>query len=65
MVKQVEKVETAVEPRFQEHFIEAMAIPHKTAPYDNLRQVVTLPAPKEAASPAGDDRSTRRRRSRS
>ena len=62
VVKQVEKVETAVEPRFQEHFVEAMALPHKTAPYDNLRKVVTLPAPKEAASPAGDDRSARRRR---
>ena len=32
MVKQVEKVETAVEPMFQEHFVEAMAIPHKTRP---------------------------------
>ncbi|HLB81326.1 MAG TPA: ASKHA domain-containing protein, partial [Dongiaceae bacterium] len=31
VVKRVEKVETAVEPRFQEHFVEAMAIPHKTA----------------------------------
>jgi uncharacterized 2Fe-2S/4Fe-4S cluster protein (DUF4445 family) len=62
VVKQVEKVETAVEPRFQEHFVEAMAIPHKTAPYDHLRKVVQLPAPKEAASPAGDDRAARRRR---
>src|SRR3546814_7263084 len=62
VVKQVEKVETAVEPRFQEHFVEAMALPHKTAPYDNLRKVVTLPPPKEAASPAGDDRHARRRR---
>ncbi|MBX6322366.1 MAG: DUF4445 domain-containing protein, partial [Rhodospirillaceae bacterium] len=31
VVKRVEKVETAVEPRFQQHFVEAMAIPHKTA----------------------------------
>ncbi len=62
VVKQVEKVETAVEPRFQEHFVEAMALPHKTAPYENLRKAVTLPAPKEAASPAGDDRHARRRR---
>ncbi|GIK99426.1 MAG: ferredoxin [Alphaproteobacteria bacterium] len=62
VVKQIEKVETAVEPRFQEHFVGAMAIPHKTAPYDNLRAAVQLPAPKEAASPAGDDRAARRRR---
>ena len=26
----IEKVETAVEPRFQEHFVAALAIPHKT-----------------------------------
>src|SRR5690606_35108151 len=55
VVKQVEKIETAVEPRFQEHFVEAMAIPHKTAPYHNLRKVVPLPAPKEAQAPAGED----------
>src|SRR5258705_7225626 len=36
VVQQVEKVETAVEPMFQQHFVEAMAIPHKTAPYENL-----------------------------
>ena len=32
VVRRVEKIETAVEPRFQEHFVEAMAIPHRTAP---------------------------------
>ena len=32
LVEQVEKIETAVEPRFQAHFVGAMAIPHKTAP---------------------------------
>ncbi|HET9694490.1 MAG TPA: ASKHA domain-containing protein, partial [Steroidobacteraceae bacterium] len=31
LVRRVEKVETALEPRFQDHFVEAMAIPHKTA----------------------------------
>jgi uncharacterized 2Fe-2S/4Fe-4S cluster protein (DUF4445 family) len=43
-------VETAIEPRFQHHFVEAMAIPHKTARYANLRKVVDLPAPKESTS---------------
>ena len=43
-VRRIEKVETAIEPKFQEHFIEAMAIPHKTAPFPNLRRAVTLPA---------------------
>ena len=32
-----------MEPRFQEFFVEAMAIPHLTAPYEQLRKVVTLP----------------------
>jgi uncharacterized 2Fe-2S/4Fe-4S cluster protein (DUF4445 family) len=43
LVRQVEKIETAVEPRFQEFFVEAMAIPHLTAPFDELRREVTLP----------------------
>ena len=50
LVRRIEKVETAIEPRFQHHFVEAMAIPHKTAGYTNLRRVVDLPAPKESAS---------------
>ena len=37
IVRRVEKIETALEPRFQAHFVEAMAIPHKTAPYAHLR----------------------------
>src|SRR5690606_35718974 len=32
LVRRMEKIETAVEPRFQEFFVEAMAIPHLTAP---------------------------------
>jgi uncharacterized 2Fe-2S/4Fe-4S cluster protein (DUF4445 family) len=50
LVRRIEKVETAIEPRFQQHFVEAMAIPHKTAPYPNLRKVVELPPPKESSS---------------
>jgi uncharacterized 2Fe-2S/4Fe-4S cluster protein (DUF4445 family) len=50
LVRRIEKVETAIEPRFQQHFVEAMAIPHKTAPYPNLRKAVDLPAPKESTS---------------
>ena len=46
VVRRVQKVETAVEPRFQEHFVDAMAFPHRTAPFPNLAQVVTLPAPR-------------------
>jgi len=43
VVRRIEKVETAVEPRFQEHFVEAMAIPHKTRGYPELSRVAALP----------------------
>jgi len=43
LVRTVEKVETAVESRFQEHFVEAMALPHKTAAYPHLSSAVALP----------------------
>ena len=58
VVREIEKVETAVEPRFQEHFVDAMAIPHRSAPYAKLRAAVALPSP--PTDPAG--RTTRRRR---
>ena len=43
MARAIEKVETAVEPRFQEHFVAANALPHATAPFPELAKVVTLP----------------------
>jgi uncharacterized 2Fe-2S/4Fe-4S cluster protein (DUF4445 family) len=49
LVRRVEKVETAVAPRFQEFFVEAMAIPHQTAPFPHLRKAVALPAPRDAS----------------
>jgi uncharacterized 2Fe-2S/4Fe-4S cluster protein (DUF4445 family) len=52
VVRTVEKIETAVEPRFQEHFVDAMAIPHRTAPPTHLSKAVELPAARPAA---GDD----------
>ena len=48
LVRRVEKIETAIEPRFQAQFVEAMALPHKTAEYEHLRRVVALPAVKTA-----------------
>ena len=50
LVRRIEKIETAIEPRFQQLFVEAMAIPHKTADYANLRKVVDLPPAKESTS---------------
>ncbi len=43
LVRNIHKVETAIEPRFQEHFVAANAIPHATAPFPNLLGAVTLP----------------------
>lgn len=43
VVRLIEKIETAVEPKFQEYFVEAMAIPHKTADYPELSKVLALP----------------------
>jgi len=60
LVHKVEKIETAIEPRFQAHFVEAMGIPHSTATYVYLRQAVVLPARKEAA-PRASARGNRRR----
>jgi uncharacterized 2Fe-2S/4Fe-4S cluster protein (DUF4445 family) len=64
VVRRVEKIETAVEPRFQEHFVEAMAFPHKTAAFPNLAAAVALPSRRVAAIGAGsaDPRTERRRR---
>jgi uncharacterized 2Fe-2S/4Fe-4S cluster protein (DUF4445 family) len=58
LVRRVEKVETAVEPRFQEHFVEAMAIPHASDPYQRLGRVVALP---ERGRPTGSGERPRRR----
>jgi uncharacterized 2Fe-2S/4Fe-4S cluster protein (DUF4445 family) len=60
IVRRVEKIETALEPRFQTHFVEAMAIPHKTAQYIQLRAAVELPPPKAVVQSDGRERRNRR-----
>jgi uncharacterized 2Fe-2S/4Fe-4S cluster protein (DUF4445 family) len=62
VVKRIHKIETAVEPKFQEHFVGAMAIPHKTDPFPELRKKVTLPEPRTAGDGDASDRRRRRRR---
>jgi len=49
VVRSIEKIETAIEPKFQEHFIAAMAIPHASDPFENLGRVLKLPERKEAS----------------
>ncbi len=63
-VRRIDKVETAVEPKFQEHFVEAMAFPHKTAPFPNLRKAVALPDVDHSASARSQDGDSGRRRRR-
>ena len=42
-VARIHKVETAIEPRFQEHFVNANAIPHAVDAFPNLAGVARLP----------------------
>jgi len=60
IVRRIEKIETAVEPKFQAHFVDAMGIPHTTANYERLAKSVALPAPKKVET--GDGGGSRRRR---
>lgn len=63
-VHRIHKVETAIEPRFQEHFVNASAIPHATDPFPNLMGVVALPdvSFNTSGSGSGGDGGRRRRR---
>jgi uncharacterized 2Fe-2S/4Fe-4S cluster protein (DUF4445 family) len=59
LVRRVEKIETAIEPKFQAHFVAAMGIPHSSEPFARLREAVQLPQPK-AATPRAPNRGRRR-----
>lgn len=63
-VQEITKVETAIEPRFQEHFVAANAIPHATAPFPELNSIVALPdvSFNTSGNDAGDGGRRRRRR---
>jgi uncharacterized 2Fe-2S/4Fe-4S cluster protein (DUF4445 family) len=58
-VRQVEKIETAIDERFQNHFVEALGIPHARHAYPLLSSVVALPETVSSKSV-----SRRRRRSK-
>lgn len=61
IVGKIEKIETAIEPKFQEHFVESMAIPHKRLPYSHLRQAVALPENKAVVNAEARERRSRRK----
>ena len=58
-VRKIEKVETAIEPGFQDEFVAAMAFPHKSDEFPNLALVLGLPERR-----AGDLAAPRRGRRR-
>ncbi|SLN40792.1 Na(+)-translocating NADH-quinone reductase subunit F [Roseovarius albus] len=66
VVREITKVETAIEPKFQDHFVAANAIPHKTDPFPELAKITNLPNPSfnTQGDSGGDDGGRRRRRRR-
>ncbi|SFI81613.1 ASKHA domain-containing protein [Celeribacter neptunius] len=61
LVHEITKVETAIEPRFQEHFVNANALPHATDPFTGLRELVPLPEVNFNAGETGGGGRRRRR----
>ena len=43
VVNEIVKIETAIEPKFQEHFINASSIPHAVDPFPLLNEIVNIP----------------------
>jgi uncharacterized 2Fe-2S/4Fe-4S cluster protein (DUF4445 family) len=60
VTRRIEKIETAVAPGFQAHFVAAMGFPHTSVPYPHLAERVTLPT--AATADAGRRRGGRRTR---
>ena len=58
VARRIEKIETAIEPAFQRHFVAAMAFPNKEDAFPNLAKRVELPARRE---PGGEGGRRRRR----
>jgi uncharacterized 2Fe-2S/4Fe-4S cluster protein (DUF4445 family) len=60
-VREIEKIETALEPDFQRFFVDAMALPNKSDAFPKLAAVVRLPE-RTGGSSSGDAAGGRRRR---
>ncbi|MDE0984822.1 MAG: ASKHA domain-containing protein [Yoonia sp.] len=61
-VHDIHKIETALEPRFQEHFVNASAIPNAVEPFPILNSIVTLPDVNHNTGGGGEGGGRRRRR---
>ncbi|HEY1783048.1 MAG TPA: ASKHA domain-containing protein [Roseiarcus sp.] len=53
VVRRIDKIETAIEPDFQRHFVAAMAFPNKEDAFPNLAERLTLPPRKEPSGGGG------------
>lgn len=63
-VRKIYKIETAIEPAFQDYFVNAMAMPNKVDSFPILSQSVAFPTPKTTATDTADNSGGRRRRRR-
>jgi uncharacterized 2Fe-2S/4Fe-4S cluster protein (DUF4445 family) len=63
-VARIEKIETALEPHFQQLFVHAMALPNKVDPFPKLSEQVRLPERRAGQDDAGAGDGAPRRRSR-
>ena len=61
-VRAIHKIETALEPRFQEHFVNASAIPNSAEPFPILNSIVTIPDVNFNTGGSRDSSGGRRRR---
>ena len=61
-VHHIHKLETALEPRFQEHFVNATAIPNAVEPFPHLMQIISLPDVSFNPQGSGDGGGRKRRR---
>ncbi len=66
VVRDIHKIETAIEPRFQEHFVNASAIPNSVETFPILESTVTLPPVNfnTGTAETGEGSTGRRRRRR-
>ena len=53
VVRRIDKIETAIEPDFQRHFVAAMAFPNKEDAFPNLADRIALPPRKESSGEGG------------
>ena len=59
VVRDISKIETALAPSFQQHFVGANAIPHAKDVFEDLLKIVQIP---DVSFGAGEHKNTRRRR---